>query len=308
MRLLLAPAVLCVLAAAPALGDSGVYTSSRRETAIYNRALQEVQHRHPSCRKAISPRRPDTHAAPGADLLGALGVLRRPQNDGDRTFGTQFRDPLLRGAGVFLDYVRLARVVDGTSFFLVPVQDTRSFPHPPLYCFTLDRHQIDRDLASLPPRRRRVYARHLHRILGYQIHLAHHKAKQGVWLISRGQGGGSGAAYTASQVLRGAPLGGEWSPGHPATVSGVVPDGVASITAIYKARTARVPVLPTRPTRHPRVRLRRVHAPAQTVDAPVVENVVAFTVHRPGELSQPDLIQWRDGAGNVTRQIHRAAH
>jgi hypothetical protein len=219
-----------------------------------------------------------------------LGVLRRPQNDGDRTFLSGPDDPFVRGAGVFVDYVRLARVLGTASFYVVPVRDMAGFPHRPLYCYTLDRHQIDRDLAPLPPRQRRTYGRHLHRLVREQLEFVHHKARPGVWLFSQSASGGGGAAYTTAELRHGAPLGAEWSDGHPVTVSGLVPDGVASITAIYKARTTRLGG-------------HRVHAPAQTVTASVVGNVVAFTLHRPGELSEPDLTQWRDAAGAVIRQI-----
>jgi type II secretory pathway pseudopilin PulG len=293
-----------MLGAVPALAGDGPGARRRqqaREFAIYNRALREVQQANPSCRKLVYPHRPATHAAPDAALLSTLGVLRRPANDGDRTLDVGFEGPILRGAGVFSDYVRLARVAFGASFYVVPVQDTRGYPHPSARCLKLDRRQLDHDLAALPARRRRAYARHLHTILGYQEHQLRHKPLEGAWLIDRSRGGGGGGTYTVAQLQRGAPFSGFWSPGHPVLVDGLLPDGVASITAIYRARTATVLSFP-RPGHKPR--RRRVHAPALTVNAPVVGNVVAFKVRRPGELSRPDLVQWLDAAGNVIRQVN----
>jgi hypothetical protein len=84
-------------------------------------------------------------------------------------------------------------------------------------------------------------------------------------------------------------------------VTGLLPDGVASITAKYPARSeTRLVPSPSNPRRLER---HRIHAPALTVNAPVVDNIVAFTLHRPGELSLPSVVQWRNAAGMVIHTV-----
>jgi hypothetical protein len=69
-----------------------------------------------------------------------------------------------------------------------------------------------------------------------------------------------------------------------------VPDGVASIEAIYPRFGLRGP----RSVDHGR-RLRR--------RAVVVDNVVALTVPRPPDAALPALMLWRDASGSVVRVV-----
>lgn len=68
-------------------------------------------------------KRPTTtsEGAPSAAMLRTLGVLRRPQTAADALPAEFLSAPFGHGEGVFLKYVRLARVFDGTSYYIVPV-------------------------------------------------------------------------------------------------------------------------------------------------------------------------------------------
>jgi hypothetical protein len=63
-----------------------------------------------------------TEASPSPRLLSMLGILRRPQTAGDALPPVSHGGLLPGGAeGVYIHYVRLARVVSGSSYYLVPV-------------------------------------------------------------------------------------------------------------------------------------------------------------------------------------------
>jgi len=68
-------------------------------------------------------KRPTTtsQGAPSAAILRTLGVLRRPATAADTLPPSFLSAPFGRGEGVFVNYVRLARVVGDTSYYLVPV-------------------------------------------------------------------------------------------------------------------------------------------------------------------------------------------
>jgi hypothetical protein len=72
----------------------------------------------------LPPPETTSEATPSTTLLSAIGVLRRPKTTSDvlpplgpgaPSFGRAL------GEGIYVNYVRLARVVAGTSFYVVPV-------------------------------------------------------------------------------------------------------------------------------------------------------------------------------------------
>ncbi|HEY1777064.1 MAG TPA: hypothetical protein VGG41_12970 [Solirubrobacteraceae bacterium] len=68
-----------------------------------------------------------TTAAPAAALLDVVGVLRDPATTADRTFAREFKAAAAANPGrfsgriTFVNYFRLARVVGGIYYYLVPV-------------------------------------------------------------------------------------------------------------------------------------------------------------------------------------------
>jgi hypothetical protein len=67
-------------------------------------------------------RQPETRAGrPSRSLLSILGVLRRPASHADM-LGSWFR--AFPGESVYIADVRLARVVDGSSFYVIPYRFT----------------------------------------------------------------------------------------------------------------------------------------------------------------------------------------
>jgi hypothetical protein len=64
-----------------------------------------------------------SQGAPSSGLLSRLAVLRRPQTAQDQLpSGFGITEPPLFGEGVYVNYIRHAITLDGTSYYLVPVQ------------------------------------------------------------------------------------------------------------------------------------------------------------------------------------------
>jgi hypothetical protein len=88
-----------------------------------NTAYQETVKQDPACSYApqqlggtlIAPRLSD--GAPSRSLLSAFGVLRRPATAADRLSQSDYT---LRFRVVYGRYIRRARVIDGTSYYLIP--------------------------------------------------------------------------------------------------------------------------------------------------------------------------------------------
>ena len=75
---------------------------------------------------ASPSRKTTTDGVPSQSLLSILGVLRRPATSADTlppkilAFFTS-ESPILAGRQIFINYIRRARVISGTSYYLIPV-------------------------------------------------------------------------------------------------------------------------------------------------------------------------------------------
>jgi len=70
-----------------------------------------------------------TDGVPSQSLLSILGVLRRPATPADTLPATILafftsESPLHAGRQIFINYIRRARVISGTSYYLIPVLNT----------------------------------------------------------------------------------------------------------------------------------------------------------------------------------------
>jgi len=63
-----------------------------------------------------------SNSAPSAKLLSTLGVLRRAKAPSD-ALPTSFSGPPPLGEGLYVNYIRRARVVAGTSYYVIPVKN-----------------------------------------------------------------------------------------------------------------------------------------------------------------------------------------
>jgi hypothetical protein len=176
---------------------------------------------------------------PSKSLLSILGVLRRPATPADAGSGITAQGFT---SAVFVHYIRRARVVDGSPYYLYPAIvggcGTGEAPHEGI---------MD---------------------LGKDIDLGH-------GLI----GGSGGGGATAARIERGEDAG-SGAPGSStsATLTLVVPDGVAKVTLHYPAGRAS--------GYSPKI------SPAVTVTTAPVENLVVVSVPRSNPLQKGTMTWW----------------
>jgi hypothetical protein len=215
---------------------------------------------------------------PSRVMLSTLSVLRRPATAADRlpkavTVGGDV-------VGVYVRYVRLARVVDGVSYYLVPAQASSDTPALSPHCVAAITTKLRHALPKIPVDLRAPTLAFAHRLLAADT--AHPPIGGVVCLIAVGGGsnGGSCGAWPA-EIRADGMLSGL------APVAGIVPDGVASVTVRYPAANGH---------------------PARTVAAGVVGNVFAAPVRHfsAGHAGRPSMV-WRDARGKVVKTIPATA-
>ncbi len=122
-----------------------------------------AQHRHtkdPACRTRgeLSPRGPAVNeGTPSATMLSVLGVLRRPATAADRLPAGFYRHGRLLADrisnDVYVRYIRLARVENGVSYYIVPVATIGS-PPPPAHtlarCYAEQMSALRRQMSRAP--------------------------------------------------------------------------------------------------------------------------------------------------------------
>jgi hypothetical protein len=284
------------LAAAQATGGSGHNDPHGRKleselAGLLNSAYQYVARHYPECRF-----RPPAaavvrlvHGPPDRALLATLAILRRPAVPGD-TLPSYLRrsDPFT--AQIYIDYVRVAHAVDGATFFLFPVRQ-RAIPQTPQVCVARSHRRLLELLEGKPNDLRRLTLKEDARQAREQTHRI--RARDGLFVFSRNGGGGGGG--DAASLRRWGSFLTSSSNNGPGEVTGVIPDGVVSITAIYDRAVSRGPynnpkIYPSRVVREERVQ----------------DNVVDFTVPRPAEDAFPSRMIWHlsNGDTRIVTQPH----
>jgi hypothetical protein len=210
-----------------------------------------------SCRSFQPPPTKVVHRAPPADLVSRMAVLRRPQQPGD------LPDHDLTSGGFLhllaIDYVRkLGTGRHGETYYLVP--GSVSVLIPPRRC-----------LRGLSPHVRRVQAR----IRRQEIKRSR-TIGLGTFEFGPALGGGGGGFADAHALLHNRTIFTSGNP-HGATVSALVPDGVASVT------------------------LRWHRGPERNVT--VANNFWLTTVPRSAPRAFPHSTIWRDAAGHLVRSF-----
>jgi hypothetical protein len=246
-----AGAVLLVAGAAVGLllGAAGGGAAHHRGAAVFAARPSE---RAARLSAASCASKAALQGAPSKSLLSILGVLRRPATAADAGSGITAQGFT---SGVFVHYIRRARVVDGSPYYIYPAIvggcGTGETPHQGI---------MD---------------------LGKDIDLGH-------GLI----GGGGGGGATVAGIERGADAG-SGAPGSStsATLTLVVPDGVAKVTLHYPAGRAS--------GYSPKI------SPAVTVTTAPVENLVVVSVPRSNPL-QKGTMTWWAANGHVIRRFKGA--
>lgn len=200
---------------------------------------------HSDCHFSSIPQPPKSSAPPPQQLSSVLGVLRRPRTKDD---GPAIVPDLLQTvAGVNPDYVRVAqRLPDGTTLIVMPAQNIHARPPVP---------HSPGCREPVPPVR---------------------APEPGVCLIVRARAGASAGCQTVAQLERGMAPGGFSGPyGRDAVeLSAIVPDGVTSVSLVYRQRG----------------RVRRV-------EARVIDNTYAVLVHGLNAMRAKPTVLWHGTAG-----------
>jgi len=216
---------------------------------------------------------------PSAQLLSILGVLRGPatpvQIDPDSMLPPD-------GETVYIRYVRLARTVGRVSFYLVPAGHWLPIRSNPKRCYAQQLKALHEALPEIPAGLRAGTLTLLVRQIAADRQADRSQATDGICLQAVTPRGASGSCLDSVADLAGWGTIGAGGTGTSDLLTGVVPDGVKSVTLRFKA------------TKHWR---------ALSVTGDVVGNVFVVRAARAAYGLFPTKILWRDAGGRVVKIV-----
>ena len=278
-----------------ALAHSGALSRHKVEqqaVRLYNEANHQAS-RRPECKLPPPPPMTISHGSPSAALLSILGILRRPATPEDALPSQGVDLPFVQD--VFVDYVRVAHAADGREYYIVPAGDARAgLPVESHACLSTFHRTLLRVLRGKPARVRRRALHFYAERARNDRRVATRGPQEGVFMFARGPhglgsgGGGADAAFLETHGMFGSSGQRDGS----SVVSGLVPDGVATVTSTFQRVYSRG--LGHRPAVYPSV-IRRTD--------PVQDNVVSFAVARSAEDALASRMVWRAADGSVVRVI-----
>jgi len=219
--------------------------------------------------------------SPSHTLLAILGVLRRPASPSDGLPAPPVPGGLahmLGGLGhVYIRYIRRARVVSGTSYYVIPSANTG---HITVRCARQIRVRLDHELPHVPPALRApVLMQGVRQIQRLGPH-------QGVFIFehAKGSGGAAGGA-DAADIKQVGEFGSDGTR-EGAIVTGLVPDGVATVELYY-----------------PAIRSTSGGQRPFTITAPVINNLVVVKVPLGAEAASAPIRIWRAANRSIIKRI-----
>jgi hypothetical protein len=281
----------------PAPPPSGPIPRNADDAAIaasFNATWKEDR----ACGPGAAQRATMSQGSPSAAMLSTLPILRRPATSADRLparlyFHGQLMGPF-RSGDVYVRYVHRARVVDGISFYLVPVGH---LGRPPISqtaadgCYRLEVAALRAQLPRVPTSKRGVTLRYGEAQFALaRWNLANSSVYEGAFLLYElpGGGGGGGGGVSASTIQQTGTLGGGGSSSSEIMMDGIVPPNVATVTLRFPA------------TGHGIHRL-----PPLSVTGNVVNNVLFIrpipTLFQRG--GWPTSALWRSASGKVIKTV-----
>jgi hypothetical protein len=246
---------------------------TQRELAYITAADRQVQDSR-ACRPRLPAESPVINRPPGRALLSTIGVLRRPATAADLP-----KTPIGGlGTRVYAGYTRRTLVVDGTSYYVVAARDQPSFGIPSARCLALETAALERSLPRIPAALRAPTRELQARLAAYDRGLAERKPVDSICVAKvRRNGGGTDCGLTVAAIKHGVPVSNDQG-----TYSGVVPDGVASVTLRVPASAGR---------------------PAHDVTTAVVNNTFAVHVAGARSTALPSRVIWRSASGRTIKTI-----
>jgi hypothetical protein len=270
-----------VSSAVPALSSPPPYVSPTDPAMRYINPIFDPEHgkQYPACRPApgaglLNRSGVVSHAAP-TQLLAILHVLRRHATVRDRPPGRYELSHLLRGAQViYVNYIRLAGVIDGVRYYFVPEEYTSPFGFASA-CAAAEQAALRRELPRIPERLRA----HTEQALADLIAGRRYESEPHQSLEIQAYGGGGIGGTGAGTALDISQQGSISTDGN--TVVGVVPDRVATVRLHF-------------PTGEHGGRWIIVHP---------VNNLFAVPAPSQATHTFPDRIVWRDSRGTPIRRL-----
>jgi hypothetical protein len=273
-------AVVVVVVALSTLGHThasrspvGARGPRQQQEFNYIRAANRKAFRTAACPETTRDAPRLNYRSPSPALLSILGVLRRPATTADRmprSFLTS-----LNASGIYVRYIRLARVADGVSYYIVPVATL--LPNLTLSgrCDRTIAAALRVELERVPAAVRSATLSLESRLVELRRQLAARFAGDGICVETyrvRGNANGGSCGATVGELKR-------------QGFAAVVPDGVASVELRYPATQTLT---------------------ARIVTANVIGNVFAAPSQPRDHRVVPTII-WRSANGKVRQTIPPSA-
>jgi hypothetical protein len=280
---------------AVSMEDAAAQQREQWADAMVDRATEHMR-RAATCRPEDSARPTTfTDAAPSEALRSRLSLLRRPRIPEDDVAPASIWWRLFPAEGVYRDWIRMGRAADGTEFYLVTAQRSGRQALPPT-CLRRRRAQLLRLFGVVRADRRL-------RTLAFRSERRRNRAerqlapgREQIFVFTRAAGNtfgfGFGGIDLATLEQRGLRTSGG-SGGDGAWVTGLVPDGVATIDMVYAQRADRGPHAAP-----------EIYESEETVVVPVQDNVFSYRTDRRLQDADATTMVWRAADGSVVRTIH----
>lgn len=270
--------------------DAVALRQEARAIALINAATRAMRRSDPSCVQRWEFGQPatTTHEPPSRAVLDTFALLRRPPIPQDGEFvargGLQFLGGVVKG--VHVDWIRMARAADGSTHYLVIAED-RNRPQPlSRACVRLQARLLQRLVHDEPARVRRMALRDNARLMREEQPADGFPRREA---ILGGEGGLTDLARFRTHGLFGSSQHGD---DDSSTVTGWLPDGVATVEMTFPGRVSRGPHRPT-----------TVFGDDLHVTAKVQDNILSASVDRPAPNAIPPLMVWRAADGSVIRVV-----
>jgi hypothetical protein len=205
----------------------------RREMNLMAAATKGIQE-SAACRVSHPRTTPRIRGLPSQELLSTLGVLRRPATAADRlpAGSTSGMGP---GVAVYAGATRRVSTGHGTSYYLVPIRQDPAGGFPSSRCLALQKTAVTKALPTFPQALRSPIRELVASLIAYYASLVGKPPADEICEVIRYRnGGGMSCGNTVGQIQHGV-----FPEDDDGTFSGLVPDGVASVTLSFPAAPGR---------------------------------------------------------------------
>lgn len=258
--------------------------------ALINRANEDVFTAQPRCRptQGGSGRGRETTAVPPASVRKLVGALDRPASSADRRARkSRALDHL--GGVTYINFVRRLTGADGQRALVVVSQRRSGIFRPRPGCLQAQHDRLEQLVGRDDPGLRHdALVSFSHFRVGQERNLkAPREAQDTIQLVGPGGGQATARRFATHGIFSS-----RISAGQPAQLTGLVPDGVASVTVMLPKIVSRGRNY--KPIRYPRTIRRKVR---------VVDNLVSLTIPRSPEDAFSAMLTWRDARGRRLRVV-----